>query len=119
MTEVAMHYELQAYICGPACSKPSPFQGWATFAQIFQNRPNNCRYAVVRRVPLRSHEGKAFVAARAEGPYLVWDLYHDQVVRGGGWGAANDITLRPPPAKWSGATRDGMIMKAMMLYDRE
>lgn len=117
MSNVAMHFELQAYICGAACIKPSPFEGWATFAQIFNARPDGCRYAVARRVPLRNHEGKVFTSHRAEGPYIVWDLYHDDVVVHQAHRA--DVLLRPPPVKWSGYSRDGMIMKAMALYDRD
>ncbi len=112
------HYELQAYICGVGCVKPSPFEGWATFAQIFNNRPSGCRYAVVRRVPLRNHQGKVFNAPRADGPYMVWDLYHDDVVKHQRHKAAT-LLLRPPTPTWSGYSRYGMIMKAMMPYDRE
>lgn len=118
-----LHYELQAYICGRACIKPSPFEGWATFAQIFNHRPDGCRFAVVRRVPLRSNPDPdpntpLFYADGPEGDYLVWDLYHDAVVQHQRH-RTHDITLRPPPPTWTGESRDGMIMKAMMLYDRE
>ena len=117
MSEVASHYELQAYVCGRSCVKPSPFEGWATFTQIFQNRPSDCRFAVVRRVPLRSHDGTVFLAARADGPYLVWDLYRDGVTEHQ-WRHPT-LLLRPPPATWSGRSKDGMIMKAMMFYGQK
>lgn len=113
-----LHYELQAYICGAACIKPSPFEGWATFAQIFNARPDGCRYAVVRRVPLRNHQGKVFHSHRAEGPFMVWDLYHDDVVTHQRH-KTDTLLLRPPPPTWTGYSADGMIMKAMALYDRE
>lgn len=112
-----LHYELQAYICGRACIKPSPFEGWATFAQIFNHRPDGCRFAVVRRVPLRNHQGKVFSSHRAEEPFMVWDLYHDDVVTHHRHTTAS-VLLRPPPALWTGRTADGLIMKAMMLYDK-
>ena len=110
------HYELHAYICGRACFKPSPFEGWATFAQIFNSRPDGCRYAVVRRVPLRNHEGKAVIAARGEGVFMVWDLYHDDVVKHQRH-KTDTLLLRPPAPTWTGTTADGMIMKAMALFD--
>ncbi len=113
----ATHYELQAYVCGAGCVKPSPFEGWATFSQIFNYRPPECRFAVARRVPYRNHQGKIIVGPYAEGPYLVWDLYHDDVVRHQRH-KQSSILLRPPPPTWSGSTKDGMIMKAMVLYDK-
>lgn len=109
----AAHYELQAYICGKACSRPSPFEGWATFEQIFNARPDGCRYAVVRRVPLRNHNGKIIVGPPA-GDFLVWDLYHDDIVQHQ-W-PWRPVLLQPPEPTWTGRTADGMVMKAMALY---
>ena len=114
MTE--RHYELHAYVCGRGCIKPSPFEGWATFSQIFQNRPSECRYAVARLVALRNHQGKVIHGPYTVGPFVVWDLYHDDVVRHQQW---KTTLLRPPPPTWTGPTADAMIMKAMALYDRD
>lgn len=118
------HYELQAYVCGAGCVRPSPFEGWATFAQIFSHRPSECRYAVVRRVPLRVNPdpdpGTPLVlSGNPEGDYLVLDLYHDSVVKHQAHKPGTSVFLRAPPPTWSGTSRDGMIMKAIMLYDRE
>lgn len=115
-SSVSVHYELAAYICGAGCIKPSPFEGWATFAQIFGHRPDSCRYAVARPVPIRNHQGKGIIGPYSQGPWLVWDLYHDDVVRHQRH-KVGSINLRPPPATWSGLSKDGMIMKACMLYE--
>jgi hypothetical protein len=103
------HYHLIAYICGHACTKPSPFEGWVTFQQIFVQRPDGCRYAVVQRS--RAHP---------TGWYLCWDLLHDSLTmplqRMGV--AIHTRTLAPPPELWAGDSPDGLIMKAMALYER-
>ena len=119
---IGYHYELQAYVCGRGCVQPSPFEGWATFAQIFNARPAECRYAVVRRVPLRRNPDTdpntpLFHSGDPEGSFMVWDLFHDSVVKHQKH-KFDTLLLRPPPPTWTGPTADGMIMKAMMLYDR-
>ena len=115
--DAGLHYELQAYVCGHACVQPSPFEGWATFAQIFNARPNDCRYAVVRRVTIQVDYDNVVKHTKPGGPFMVWDLYHDAVVSRAKRVA--QLTLRPPPPTWTGDTADGMIMKAMALYERE
>ena len=115
---VGLHFELQAYVCGADGIKPSPFEGWATFAQIYEKRPSECRFAVARRVPLRNHQGKVFTASRAEGPFIVWDFYHDEILVHQRFKTASSL-LRPPTPTWTGYSRDGMIMKALMLYDQQ
>jgi hypothetical protein len=97
------HYDLQAYVCGPGCTSPSPFEGWATFQQIFNARPHECRYAVVREA--------------WSSQYVVWDMYHDDVTHR--QNTHSVVLLRPPPPLWTGPTADSMIMKAMMLYGRD
>lgn len=107
MTERAgLHYQLEAYVCGPACIKPSPFEGWATFAQIFNARPDGCRFAVARMVPV--------FAEGPDGPFVVWDL-RDAGVHP--YPRALNF-VRPPHPTWQGDTADGMIMKAMALYEK-
>lgn len=98
------HYQLCCYVCGNGCLKPSPFEGWASFTQIFQQRPDTCRYAVARIIPVFHNE--------PAGPFVCWDLYDDKLL---------SLTYRryvvPPPPVWEGPTEDGVTMKAMMLYD--
>jgi hypothetical protein len=108
-----VHYHLHSYICGSGCVKPSPFEGWAPFETIFQQRPNLCRFAVARCVPVSGSE--------PQGPWLCWDLYADTLMRGQLMNGLKYRTflLQPPPPKWQGATADGLIMKAMALYDRD
>ncbi len=110
---IGLHYHLEAFVCGPACIKPSPFEGWATFAQIFNARPDGCRFAIVRVVPVYER--------RPRGDYIVWDLYASPIGgTHGTYGAGLAYGDASPPAPlWQGKTADGMIMKAMALYARD
>lgn len=117
MTElVGIHYQLCAYVCGRACIKPGPFEGWATFTQIVQSRPDNCRYAVARMAPVVK-AGDTYTVADPTGPFIVWDLHDEELVRGHRTDGAGLIA--PPPALWMGDTEDGMVMKAMARYDHD
>jgi hypothetical protein len=117
-TEIAgAHYELQAYI-GAGRVFPSPFEGWATFSQIYVRRPDNCRFAVARQVPLRvSAASEAIVTTGpyADGPFLVWDLQSTSITVG----QRHKTRLRPPSPRWWGDNLDGLIMKAIALFDRD
>jgi len=117
---VGLHYQLVCYVCGPSCVKPSPFEGWATFAHIFNNRPNGCRFAVARTVPLRAAIIKKAVivevAPEPEGPYLVWDLLDDGLIDRSSRGSA---LLHPPLPMWTGDAPDGLTMRAMLQYERQ
>lgn len=114
-----LHFQLSCYVCGPACTKPSPFEGWVTFAKIFERRPDGCRFAVARMVPILlirqtdAGQSRAVVGDPA-GPFLVWDLFDEKLVRGGG--RVGD-SLIPPLPIWQGDSEDGMVMKAMALID--
>lgn len=116
---VGLHYRLCAYVCGKGCSKPSPFgdDTWATFTQIFNSRPDGCRFAIAQMVRMRRVPGTDEFASdeQPSGPFVVWDLFDEQLVRGKR--ADADGLLSPPPPKWMGEGEDGMIMKAMALYD--
>lgn len=104
-----LHYKLECYICGPSCIQPSPFEGWVTFPRIFQQRPDGCRFAVAQLVPVFED--------RPEGDYLVWDLLTEELTMGRGLYAHG--YLRAPAPLWQSPSLDGLIMKAMALYDRE
>lgn len=113
---VGLHYKLSCYVCGPACTKPSPFEGWVTFEQIFTKRPDGCRFAVAQGVPLRRNTDPnpntpLFYHEGPTGDFLVWDLFNDRLTRG-------VVPLRPPVPVWTGSTEDGLIMKAMALYGK-
>lgn len=117
---VGLHFHLHAYICGNGCVKPSPFEAWATFTQIFQQRPNNCRFAVAQMVPLKQQFGHVGYKG-PEGDFLCWDLYDDDllVTQRARSRARNDGLLGAPVPKWQGPSADALVMKAMALYDRE
>ena len=119
---VGLHYQLLAYVCGAACTKPSPFEGWATFTQIFNSRPDGCRFAVARIIPLHRNPNPdpntpLVSSGEPTGPFVVWDLYDKELVSGKRVGASGSIA--PPPALWLSDSSDGLIMKAMALYDRD
>lgn len=115
---VASHYQLCCYVCGPGCTKPSPFEGWATFEQIVINRPNNCRFAVGRRVPFfvvgeaTETRGPTVRVGEPTGEFFVWDLFAVASPPAG-----RRTLLQAPEPLWTGPTEEAMTMKAMMMYD--
>lgn len=115
MGVASLHYRLSSYVCGRACSKPSPFlpDTWVTFAQIFNSRPDGCRFAIAQRYLLvQGGRGLAYDPARE---WLCWDLLDDALISRS---SRPDALLRPPEALWTGPSEAGLIMKAMCLYDR-
>lgn len=122
-TFVGMHYVLSAYVSKGEI-KPSPFDKPKTFDEIFTNRPDGCRYAVAQALMLRHvRVAQGFTAARVQsddapsGPFVVWDLLDEQLVRG--QRRSESGLMSPPPALWMSESEDGMVMKAMALYDHE
>lgn len=114
---VGIHYHLIAYICGPADARPSPFQAWATFQQIFDRRPDKCRFAVVRGIPIILTDGE-YAANPPEGPVVVWDMLDDKLIQAAQrW--SGGAAFPTPVAIWTGDSEDGMVMKAMALFDKE
>lgn len=114
---VGLHYQLIAYVCGASCVQDSPFEGWATFEQIFQRRPDNCRYAVARQIPLQMGDDGRVDYGSPQGEYLCWDLYDDSLLTPSGF-KKQSIPLKPPRPLWVTTSPDGLIMKAMALYER-
>lgn len=113
---VGLHYRLCAYVCGRGCIKPSPFEGWVTFTQILQQRPDGCRFAVAQMVPMvRDEDGTARFTGVPQGPFVVWDLHDEELVRGKRTGP-NGLVMPPPPL-WMGESEDGMVMRAVLSYD--
>lgn len=117
---VGMHYRLSCYVCGKGCVKASPFgeNSWATFTQIFNSRPDGCRYAVAQGLPLRVRLTSPPTADHGDpdGPFVVWDLLDDLLVKGKR--TAPSGLLMPPPPVWMGDSEDGMIMKACHCYEQ-
>jgi hypothetical protein len=113
---VGLHYQLSCYVTR-ASTRPSPFEGWATFAQIFRARPDDHRFAVAQRIVL-SNAGEG-IATRivydVEHTWLAWDFHHPHLAGGIN---AQDGLIHPPAPIWTGPSEDGLIMKAMALYDR-
>ena len=105
----AIHYEVCAYICTGGAVKPSPFEGWATYQQIIDRSPPSGQYVVVRKLPIRNHQGKVFAAHRPEGLYLVWDLAQSEIFDDG-----RHRWRSPASPVWTSRTKDGAIMKAVM-----
>ena len=93
-------FTLHAYVCGSACVKTLPVEGTVTFGWVYRNRPDNCRYAVVRQ-PL--------------GDYLVWDLYN-AVHPAPQWGAGS-VQLRIPKTRLTHTDLDAALVATLMLYE--
>lgn len=120
--QVGLHFHLECFICGPADVRPSPFEGWATVSTIFQRRPDGCRYAVARIVPIKhirvSAQRDVVEAGDAPaGDFLCWDFFDDVFTKGSP--LRNRGLLPAPTPKWQSPHLDGLIMKVMALYGRD
>lgn len=93
-----IRFRAVAFVCGKGCVREPKVEGWATFYQLFDARPNDCRFLVVE-------------SAVDTDRYAVWDLYADDIVMG----FFNDV---PPPACMVGDSADALVMKAMALYEK-
>lgn len=117
---VGMHYMLYGYVCGANCINPSPFDKPVTFTQIMTSRPDGCRFAVARRVGLTTAPcpkvsgNLTAVHGEPTGPFVVWDLHDEDLVRGRRTDGAG--MMAPPPPWIRGPSEDGVTMKAMMGY---
>ena len=112
---LGMHWQLLAYISAASVLKV-PAGETRTFTSIVQNYPKQCRYAVGQRVAaLKMGAGKVTLTAET-GPFVVWDLHDDLLVRGKRTGP-NGLIMPPPPC-WMAQTVDAAVMKAVMGYDR-
>jgi hypothetical protein len=96
MTPHKAHYKVHAYICGQGRIHEPGFEGWALFGDIFQQRPDGCRYGVVEAT---DHQ------------FEVWDFFADDLVRG-------EFRNIPPIPIYTGAYLDGLIMKVLALYGK-
>lgn len=116
---IAFHYRLECYVGPHGSVRESPLEGWATFADIFNRRPDQFRYAIAQGVALKLEKpGEATVVAEHEpaGAYICWDLYTDDLARG------RQLTRRgfmhTPAPLWTSDSLDGLVMKAIALYDQ-
>ena len=106
MTEIppAAHFELCAYVLEDGTIHASPFEGWATFAAIYNQAPPGTRYAIVQAVQV--------LEPKLSGAYLCWEF-----TSGSSMLMARSTSLSPAP-RWVGKTADGLIMKAVALRGR-
>lgn len=112
-----LHYKLSCYVCGPGCTKPNPVGGWMTFERIFQLRPDKCRFAVARKVPLIAKGVTVTSGPSPTGPWLCWDLWAEVLTDMRNLQRDGRI-LRAPDPIWTSDSEDGLIMKALALYER-
>ncbi len=95
-------YRLHAYVCAKNCVHYQDAMGTVTFKWIYQNRPDNCRYAVADYYAVDKH--KPIV--------VVWDMHN--------------VTLRmptleplPPPPISKHEDVDAAIMATALRYDED
>lgn len=117
---VGYHFQLECYVGPGGDVRASPFEGWATFPQIFARRPDKFRFAVARMVPLKRVTVSAqrdVVEAGDEpaGDWLVWDLLSKDITNGRS--LRNNGILPTPPPLWQSEHLDGLVMKCVALYD--
>lgn len=119
---MGLHYKLLAYVCGPNCIQPSPTAEPVTFTKVMELRPEACRFAVAQAYRLRTAKGSTVAAPKyttddfPSGPFIVWDLHDDLLVRGKR--QAPSGLLMPPPPKWMVPSEAGAAMLAMTHYAR-
>lgn len=111
-----LHYHLHAFVGPHSEVRLSPWQGWATFATIFSNRPDRFRFAVARQLVLVQEDpaNNALVHKLAD-EWLCWDLLTDDLVRGRH--LTNKGIIGAPAALWTAPTADALVMKAIALFD--
>lgn len=98
------HYRVHAYVCGASCVRYSSLEGWATFETILQQRPNDCRYAIVERP--------------VERDFVVWDMFDGATMLRTHLTQVG-ATLAPPTPLWAATEPNSLVMKAVALYGRE
>jgi len=108
---VASHYQLICYIDKDRTQRPSPFEGWATWAQI-RAAGGSALYAVIRAVPIKNHCGKVIFGTEPAGAYRVCSLTEARVRTDALYGSH----LRPPKPAWTAPNADAAIMKAVMCH---
>lgn len=116
-----LHYLMHGYVCGGGCFKPSPFEGWVTFTQLFQRRPDGCRYAIVQPVPMRVNpdpdpDTPLVIHDEPLERWYCFDLQDDKLVLG--TPLRNRGLISAPEPLWTAHNPDALVMKAMALYDR-
>jgi len=108
--EVGMHYQCCGYIVEGGGVTPAPFEGWATFTQIVQQKPDKAMLAIGRRVPLVQTGATTVSSAPApKGLFLVWDLRRLPKT------TADDLLNAPAPVL-TNPTEDGAVMLALIKY---
>lgn len=104
-------YDLRAYVCGPECVHLTPLPFGQTAPRIHQQRPDGCRYAIVRRIPFVGRSGGRMVLGESSfGPYLCWDLLDLASLFG---------PDSEPQAVWALPTEEAAIMTVTTLYSKE
>tara|TARA_R110000868_G_scaffold261331_3_gene519420 strand:+ start:1273 stop:1653 length:381 start_codon:yes stop_codon:yes gene_type:complete len=86
---------LHTYVCDGPCIRPSTGEGTLTFTQVFVNRPDGCRYAIIQPVS-------------GVDEYLVVDLYETTY---------DDTSVYMGP-RLTFSSLDGAIAARMLNYDR-
>lgn len=96
MTE--RRYHIHAYVCAGGVHKRQSVQGRVTFAWVYQNRPNEARYAVVSTWNCIAHTWR----------YEVLDLFN--VMKD----PANNLI--PPAPRWMHEELSAAIMATVLMY---
>jgi hypothetical protein len=122
---VGIHYRVAGYVsAGGITPIPDPDPDRAmTFTEVVQQKPADHRFAIGQMFRLRMVRISTAPGAVAEaqyddepsGPFIVWDLEDDQLRRG--QRTDQNGFIMPPPPMWMGETKDGMVMKALALYE--
>lgn len=115
------HFYLECYV-GSGSTTMSPFEGWATFHQIFVNaRPYNYRFAIARMVPIYAnhsvqHDGTVTMIAGHDlvGDWLCWDLHAVDREYANFLRSQQRLIFTPVPI-WQSDSLDGLIMKALVI----
>lgn len=97
-------YHLHAYVCGGACVRrvDTSDPPTCTFRQVFTNRPDGCRYAVVSQWDMMGNKSR----------YLVFDLFRTNAK------FSNDAAaIIPPKPRLVHDDLDAAIMGTVMLYN--
>lgn len=116
---VGMHWAVHSFVVNSSRIDPDPFKEPVTFTKLFQCRPDKARFVVAQRVPMvpvvqpAPATTPSYVHAAPAGPFVLWDLYEKELVRGQRT-ASTGLIMPPPPLK-TGDSPDGLAMWAMQV----
>ena len=94
-------FRLVGYVCDGTCFKPATHDGTMTYHQIFMNRPDTCRYAVMERF--------------SPNQFIVVDMYESAMTKKQGHAVLVTFEKGVPPKVYT--TEDAAVAATQLSYE--